>query len=40
MGKKGKLAAIGALGVIIVGAGAVAAKKNTKKPVDVRIEAV
>ena len=40
MSKKGKLAAIGALGLAIVGAGAVAAKKNNKKPVDVRIEAV
>ena len=40
MSKKGKLAAIGALAVVIVGAGTVAAKKNTKKPVDVRIEAV
>jgi HlyD family secretion protein len=40
MSKKGKLAALGALGTIIIGAGAVAATKNNKKPVDVRIEAV
>jgi HlyD family secretion protein len=40
MSKKGKLAALGVLGIAIVGAGAVAATKNNKKPVDVRIEAV
>ena len=40
MSKKGKLAAIAALAVVVVGAGTVAAKKNNKKPVDVRIEAV
>ena len=40
MSKKGKLAALGVLGIAVVGAGAVAATKNNKKPVDVRIEAV
>ncbi len=40
MSKKGKLTALGVLGIAIVAAGAVAATKNNKKPVDVRIEAV
>jgi HlyD family secretion protein len=40
MSKKGKLAALGVLGIAIVGAGAMAATKSGKKPVEVRIEAV
>lgn len=40
MSKKGKMTALGVVGIAVIGLGAVAATKSGKKPVDVRIEAV